>query len=419
MADSKTVIDRVMQFTEQSTHPMEWYFPSFGYGHAGIAVLHVLAAAAAPDEEERTRSMETGFTFIREAVAGTRAQPLQAPGMFSGTSGLALCVAACAEAEPRFWPSVHRLHDQLAAQAIGMSLPRVERQVSDSDYDMITGAAGILAYLCSITAPGDALRAAIDHVLDYLVWLSEPPRDLTLTRRWLIDPQFCVQPGRDPDDFPGGYLNLGMAHGIPGVLAALAAAWRAGHRRPGHEQALRRIVDWLLQVRRDDAHGPVWATDIPVAATGEEVRPDNPQDQVAWCYGTAGVALSLLVASEALDDPGLHAVACESFAAVLRRTTVSASHSSTFCHGLAGVLAICLEFAAAGSATAREHAPRLLSELLSEADPELPLVFRDQEEPGTFVDSPALLTGSTGVALTLLASVSPVRPAWLRAFLVR
>ncbi|MGO1051901.1 lanthionine synthetase C family protein [Crossiella sp. CA198] len=408
-----------MRFTEQTKHPMEWYFPSFGYGHAGIALLHVHASAAAPNAVESARSLSAGFAFIREAVAGTQAQPLLAPGVFSGTGGLALCVAGCAEAEPRFAPSLGRLHDQFAAQIADLDLPMVERAVSDSDYDMISGAAGTLAYLCSIAEPDQALHTAADKLLDYLIWLSAPPRDLTLTRRWLIAPELCAPLGRDPREFPGGYLNLGMAHGIPGAVAALAVAWQRGLRRPGQEQAIRRMTDWLLAVRRADPHGPVWATEIPVAATGEEVRPNHPHDQIAWCYGTAGVAVSLLAVADALGDAALRTAAMAAFEGVLRRSAAEPVLSPTFCHGVAGLLAICLEFATAGSALAREHTPRLLTELLGHADPANPLVFRDEEEPGVFVDSPALLTGSTGVALTLLAAVSPVRPSWLTAFLVR
>ncbi|MGW0523602.1 lanthionine synthetase C family protein [Crossiella sp. NPDC003009] len=418
-ADSAEVIDHVMRFTEQTMHPMEWYLPSFGYGHAGIALLHVHAAAVAPNEVESARSLAAGFAFIREAVAGTQVQPLLAPGVFSGTGGLALCVAGCVEAEPRFAPSLRRLHEQFAAQVAELELPMAERAVSDSDYDLITGAAGTLAYLCSIPDPDESLRAAAQRLLDYLIWLSEPPRDLTITRRWLISPELCAPLGRDPREFPGGYLNLGLSHGIPGAVAALAVARQRGHRRPGQLAAIRRMVDWLLEVGRADEHGPVWATEIPVAGSGEEVRPNQPNDQIGWCYGTAGVAVSLLAASEALGDAELRAAAFEAFEGVLRRSEERPALSPTFCHGVAGVLAICLEFAAAGSEPAREHTPRLLAELLSHADPAHPLVFRDQEEPGLFVDCPGLLTGSTGVALTLLAAISPARPTWLTAFLAR
>ncbi|MGW0523693.1 lanthionine synthetase C family protein [Crossiella sp. NPDC003009] len=419
MADPAAVVAQVLRFTEQTKHPMEWCYPSFSHGHAGLALLHVHAAAAAPGEAERDRSLETGFAFLREAFAGTQVQPLEGPSVFSGTSGLALCVAGCAEFEPRFRPSLGRLHDQLTAQLAELAPPRVERGVSDSDYDMISGAAGVLAYLCSVPEPEQALRTAAHELLDYLIWLGEPPRDLTLTRRWLIAPELCAPLGEHSRDYPGGYLNLGMAHGIPGAVAALAVAWQRGLRRPGQQEALRRMTDWLLEVRRADEHGPVWPTEIPAEVTGAEIRPSAPRDQLAWCYGSAGVAVSLLAAGDALGDGGLRTAAIEAFDAVLRRSAAVGVPSPTFCHGLAGLLAISMEFAAAGSPLARERTPELLDELLRLADPALPLVFRDREEPDNLVDGPGVLSGSPGVALTLLAALSPRRPSWLHAFLVR
>ncbi|MBP2479189.1 lantibiotic modifying enzyme [Crossiella equi] len=418
--DSARVVEHVLTATEQATHPMGWYHPGFAHGHAGIALLHAHAAEAALDEATRDRSRELAFAFIREAVQGTQVEPLESPGVFSGTSGLALCLAECVAVEPRFAPSLDRLHDKLAGQVADLPLPQVERGVADSDYDMITGAAGTLSYLGAVGRPGARLTAAVHRLVDYLIWLGEPPRDLTLTRRWLIMPEQCAPLGRDARDYPGGYLNLGMAHGIPGALAALASAWLAGHRRPGHERAMRLMTEWVLQVRREDGYGSVWPSDVPVARTGEEVRPGEPRDQVAWCYGTAGVAVALLTVADALADPGLRRVAIESFEAVLRRTLDNPFLSPTFCHGTAGVLAMCLEFAhRTDSALAREHVPVLLHGLLDLADPGSPLVYRDQEEPGVFVDSPSVLSGSAGVALTLLAATSAQRPSWFRAFLTR
>ncbi|MGW0521836.1 lanthionine synthetase C family protein [Crossiella sp. NPDC003009] len=414
-ADPESVIDLVMASAEQAVHPYGWSYPGFAHGHAGLALLHVLAAEAAPDEPGRRGALDTAFTYIREAVAGTAGTPLAEPGLLSGTSGLALALAACVRAEERFGPSLDRLHEKLAAQVMDLPLPTVERGVSDSDYDMVSGAAGTLSYLCGIDSPCPAVRAAADRLVDYLVWLGEPPRDLSLTRRWLISPEQC----RGERDHPYGHLNVGLAHGIPGPLAALATAWLAGYRRPGQEAALRGVLEWVLAIRRADGHGPVWPSEVPIDDTGAEVRPSEPLDQIAWCYGTAGVAVALLPVAEALGEESLRALAVASFEAVLRRLPERASFSPTFCHGLAGVLVLCLEFAAHGSELAAAETPRVLELLLELADPDLPVLFRDEEEPGVFVDSPSLLSGSTGIALALLAATAPRRPSWFRAFLTR
>ncbi|MGO1052943.1 lanthionine synthetase C family protein [Crossiella sp. CA198] len=414
-ADPERVIDLVMAAAEQAVHPNGWAYHGFAHGHAGLALVQVLAAEAAAEQADRHAALAAAFTYIREAVAGTAGTPLTEPGVLSGTSGLALGLAACVRAEPRFGPSLDRLHEQLAAQVLDLPLPRVEREVSDVDYDMVSGAAGILSYLCGIADPGPAVRAAAEHLVDYLVWLGAPPRDLTLTRRWLITPDLC----RSDRDYPNGHLNVGLAHGIPGPLAALATAWLAGYQRPGQETALRLTLGWVQALRRTDEHGPVWPSEVPIDDTGAETRPSQPADQIAWCYGTAGVAVALLPVAEALGDDSLRALAVASFEAVLGRFAEHPVQSPTFCHGIAGVLVLCLEFAAHGSALAADWTPRLLELLLAQADPELPVLFRDQEKPGVFVDSPSLLSGSAGIALALLAATAPRRPSWFRAFLTR
>ncbi|MET9266714.1 lanthionine synthetase C family protein [Amycolatopsis sp. NPDC004079] len=419
LSDPDRLLDLIVDSADQSEHPMAWQFPAFAHGHAGVALVHLHAAQAAATEAEGEALRQAAFDRVREAFTGTRAEPLDSPSLFAGIAGLALVLTDFAAYEARFEPSLERLHAQLAAKIAEQTPKRVERAVADSDYDMISGAAGVLAYLCSVPEPSEELRIAGGRLADYLIWLGEPPADPSLHWRWLVAPEFVPPAARYRAGYPGGYLNVGLSHGLPGVVAALAAAWRTGIRRPGHLAALGRMIDWLMGVRTADEDGPMWPADIPVDAAGACV-PVSGHDQLSWCYGTAGVSAALLAAADALDDDALRASAVESFEAVLKRTEHSPITSPTLCHGMAGVLLICLDFAArTDSATASEAVPVLLTKLLAFADPDRPLLFADEEISENLVDSPALLSGASGVALTLLTAVAVRRPAWLRAFLTR
>ena len=420
LVDTDRVLESVVGSAEKAAHPTGWYFPGFAHGHAGLALVPLHTARVAGTDSERAALLDTAFGFIRDAFTGTRAEPLDSASIFFGISGLALALTDFAAKEPRFRPSLDRLHGQLAEKVVADNPPRVERGVVDSDYDMVSGAAGVLAYLSSVDDPGNGIRDAAACLVDYLIWLGEPPDDPTLRWRWLIAPEHSPSSMRGRAEYAGGYLNLGMSHGIPGVIAALAAAWRAGYRRPGHEAALERMIDWVLSVRCFDEIGPMWPADVPLGDVGVRLGDVGQHDQLAWCYGTAGVSAGLLLAADAVGDDRLRRVAIEAFEAVLLRTRHTPITSATLCHGMAGVLAICLEFAAVtSSARAREFVPVLLADLIAFADRDRPLVFVDEDEPGNRVDSPALLTGASGVALTLLAAVAPCRPVWLRAFLAR
>ncbi|MFC5827871.1 lanthionine synthetase C family protein [Nonomuraea insulae] len=396
----------------QATYPAGWFRPGLSYGHAGLALLRLEAARAGIGEAE------AAYDFLREAVASTGSEPLESAGLFGGTAGLALVMAECAREEPRFGPSLDRLHDQLARQVRGTPWPRVERGIADEHYDLISGAAGILAYLASVERPGAEVRGAAEELADYLIWLSRPADGAGTPRRWLLTPDFYPPLDSYHELYPHGYLNLGLSHGVPGMAAALAAAWRAGIRRPGMEAGIEALTSWIRGAHRRDEHGPLWPDGIAIDSGGAELPARDHCDQIAWCYGTAGVSASLLTVATCTDDAELRGAAVEAFEAVLRRTRKTACLSPTLCHGHAGILLLCLEFADV-SEHARAMAPVLLDELIAYADPARPLLFADQERAGVFVDDPSLLTGATGVALVLLAAAAERRPGWFLAFTAR
>src|SRR6185369_7304354 len=84
---------------------------------------------------------------------------------------------------------------------------------------------------------------------------------------------------------PEGYTNLGLAHGVPGVIAILARYITAGVDVARARVLLEAGVDYLRYV--------AWLPSQP-----------NSQARVAWCYGDLGVAIALMSAGTALgrDD---------------------------------------------------------------------------------------------------------------------
>jgi hypothetical protein len=146
---------------------------------------------------------------------------------------------------------------------------------------------------------------------------------------------------------------------------------------------------------------------------------DGPS-RCAWCYGSPGIARALWLAGEALDRNDYRDLAVSAMQAVFRRpVAVRCIGSPTFCHGVAGLLAIALRFShdLGGTAFSGEIAS-LVQQLLDSYDPESLLGFRHLETRDTEMDQPGLLEGSPGVALALLASATNVEPTWDRLFLL-
>jgi hypothetical protein len=102
------------------------------------------------------------------------------------------------------------------------------------EYDLISGLTGLgLYHLVRHGSAGSGMTAA---VLDYLVALAEAvyQRGESLPGWWS-----GTGPAGTPDPaWPGGHLNLGMAHGIAGVLALLSGAMRVGIQVDGHAKAV-------------------------------------------------------------------------------------------------------------------------------------------------------------------------------------
>ncbi|WP_149183592.1 lanthionine synthetase LanC family protein [Streptomyces sp. TRM49041] len=364
-----------------------WAGASLSEGHAGLALLHLHAARTAKRAEERERSFERGFSFVRAAFSATLENPLDHPGLFDGTAGLAFVLRDASLDEARFLPSLARLHEKLCRQVLDIDPPRRVGAVSDHDYDLVYGAAGVLGQLCSVQPGAPLAERARERCLQYLLWVGHD-------QRWAVR----------------GSLDTGMSHGAAGIAAALAAAWRHGHRLPGQRLVMDELVAWLLEVG-GGGRRLQWPRSVP--ADAHEAVP-------AWCHGTGGVAAGLLAVATATGDRGLEARAFAALDGLLDRVADGdLPRSPTVCHGLAGLVALAHEFASRGSVGAARALPRLAERLIDAADPGLPLVYRDHETTGHIVDNPGLLTGAAGVALTLRALATGHRPSWWKALFLQ
>ncbi|CAM5489853.1 Nisin biosynthesis protein NisC [Streptomyces xanthochromogenes] len=405
-----------------SANEFLWGGVSLLAGETGTALTFRYAARAMPHEADHWNDLAQ--QRLAAVVRATHDEPVDEPGMAGGTAGLALALADFAADDPRYTPALTALDTQLAAQMA--ELPPGHTTSGDGvafdAYDAVSGLSGILGHLATTPTArlpeGAAVRAAAEQLTAELVALSG-------TRTAEGRPAWYVPPRHYPldsyrEEFPYGYVNLGLAHGIPAVLSALAIALRAGDRTPRLVETVRRIADYVVGVSFDDEWGRNWPTGVPLDASGAQRTTGLTRARAAWCYGAPGIAAALLNAAEALDDPELQDVAVDAYEAVLRRFEASDGFPSpTLCHGAAGLVVIGAEFARrTDSPRLRSSLAGLTDHLLDHCDPELPLVVRELESPGVQLDSPGILGGADGVALALWAVASPVEPRWARALLI-
>jgi lantibiotic modifying enzyme len=289
-------------------------------------------------------------------------------------------------------PGVHALADRVAA---------VRQGIANADYDVVSGVSGMVAGLLPRRCEAEVSRA-LDSCIDALVALAEPAEP----PRWLTPPGLTADRGM-LGIHPRGHLNLGMAHGVPGIIAALAMAHRCGMRRKGMEAALARLAAWVNSCRVDDEWGPNW----PSAVSAPPAVPATRPCRGAWCYGAPGIASALWIASEILSDGELADLAIEAILAVHRRPANARNiDSPTVCHGIAGLLQVTRRLAnSSGDPQLLRAADSVLEAVLDAEELDSIMGYRNLEPGGWPVDHPGLLDGSVGVLLALLDVTADTR----------
>jgi hypothetical protein len=190
----------------------------------------------------------------------------------------------------------------------------------------------------------------------------------------------------------------------------MSVALTAGAEVDGQRDAVHRTADAIAGAQLSDR----WGATFPiVAGIGSDAIEPTP-GRNAWCYGPPGVARALWLAGTAVDREDLCDLAVETMLAVGRRPVGERRiDSPTLCHGVAGLLAITLRFAADTrrpefGAAARDLARRLVDAF----EPETTFGYRNLEPSGSRIDHPGVLDGAAGVALVLLAAAASVEPRW-------
>jgi len=451
LADRTLVTEAAQNAAQTMGRPVWEPGGSLYAGAAGSALAFGYAARACPEASDHWWA--EARDWLRLTADSTQDDPVSFPSLSNGTAGVALAVAG-SDPDGRYARTLRGLHSQLAEQVVQYGTPG-ERGLAFWDYDVIDGPAGILGYLSLHTADSTARRVATRIIERFVVdWDSVDPRtgddrarpgrreqDTALGELhtpdwtpWRIQRENYPPRQAEHEFYPYGYVDLGLAHGIPGPLAALSHAWLAGLRVPGLLEAVRALAEQIVAASQWGDHGRDWPRVLPFDESGAVAPHMSRRSDPVYCYGSPGVASALLDAADALDDDALRAIAVEGFEAALRRRQDgSPSLFPGLCHGDAGFLMICLKFVTqTGSTAARNALVGLVDGLLSRCDPRQDLFVQNHVSPrdampgsplasateGTWIDSPGLLEGSTGVALTLLSAATAVPPRWARALLI-
>lgn len=353
--------------------------PRLASGHAGLALFFAYLGAARACEETSDRALAA----LDRSIAGL-AESLLPPSLYSGFSGIGWAAEHLAR-------ELFEMEDDLSAD-LEEALREILSSAGSLQFELINGLSGFGVYLIErLPRPGaaellgrivDRLAATAEESESGIAWFTPP--------EWIPD----VQKSARPD----GCYNLGVSHGVPGVLGFLAAARRAGLGDGRIAHLAEGTVRWLLRQKLPESARSVFASSF---APGEAPAPAH----TAWCYGDIGVAAVLLSAARAFGRADWQEEALAIARLAARRSPGAAGiREAGLCHGTAGLAQIFNRFhQATGDGEMKEAA--------------LAWCRRTLEMERSWQAEPGFLLGAAGVGLALLAAVSSVEPAWDRVLL--
>jgi lantibiotic modifying enzyme len=373
--------------------------PALAGGTFGLAVLSAYLQKAGLAEVDGTTEQLYGF-----AVEAGMAKDLDA-SLYSGLAGLG-------------WATQH-LREHLVGTNADEICDEVDETLAEmllgspwtGEYDLISGLVGLGVYaLERMPRPGaiTILERVIDHLFEAVVEQSDG-------MTWWTDPKLLIPETRER--CPRGYYNLGLAHGLPGVITLLGQVCAAGVAVSKARLLLNGAVRWLLAQQPNDGSGFTHWID--------PASPDAPKPaRLAWCYGDPGIAIALLGAARCVDDPALECAALAiAHRAAARPPEQAGVKDAGLCHGAAGLGHIFNRlFQATGDEALADASRYWFVQTLNMRHSEGGIAGFAAFKPDRcgkerWVDSPDLLEGAAGVALALLAATTSVEPNWDRMLL--
>lgn len=359
--------------------------PGFNAGHAGRAVLGVHLARTGDDEagDRAVDALERALDTVDR---------IPHPWFLDGLAGVAWTAAHLADLvdiDEETFGGLDRLIGRILA---------ADRW--EHEWEYVLGLTGLGVY--ALERPGPPGDAMLDRIVAHLAARGERTADRVTWR----SPPTLLQLEEHRRQNPDGYYNLGLAHGVVGVIILLAEATTRGV--AGAPDLLTGAVAWLREM---DSGEPRRRFPIMIARGIE-----HGHQRDGWCYGDQAAAVALVRAGQVLGDPSAIEQGRSVALAVARREPTMALDPA-FCHGALGRAHMFNRLAqATGDEEIAAAARRWYHETLDlRAEGSGVGGFRF---PEGLSEAASVLTGSTGVALGLLAAASSVEPGWDRAFLV-
>ncbi|HMV49146.1 MAG TPA: lanthionine synthetase C family protein [Blastocatellia bacterium] len=375
---------------------------------ANLALFYGYLSQAWPEESEAEMYAECAFDYLNRAIDRASAG-LHHDHLCGGYAGLGWVIA---NLSGKLLASEESENCE-AVDDIVIELLR--RSQGPLHHELLYGLAGLGVYALE-RLPHVAGLEILQMVLSRLAESAERCGD-GLT--WFTPAERLPEWQREI--CPNGYYNLGLAHGVPGVLPVLARACEVRETRGQAWELLNGAQAWLQSRQMRDGQGTYL-----VHWLAPEVEPEP--GRIAWCYGALGAATAWLDAARCVGRADWQRDALALVRREARKPIAgSGIHDACLCHGTSGNAHIFNRvYQATGEDSFRQAALRWYEHTLA---------LRHQEETGAglggfqmwepkedgtpgWANRPDFLDGVAGTGLALLAACTDYEPQWDRLLAV-
>lgn len=278
-------------------------------------------------------------------------------------------------------------------------------------YDVIYGLSGFARYVLKRSLHSEQLSEIIYFIQDdiYRVYNIQKKNCIEMngfaTNRYLFDEKTNTYYWSNDYSY-----NIGMAHGIPGIISVLSLICIKGKINQNGMYVLKELVKFMLDISEK--------ADKRLLPSELELNYESTSSwrcaRCAWCYGNPGVAASMHLASKALKSQTIKDAQSKLISNIgnseFSKWMIS---SPMLCHGFAGVLEILLRV---GEYEIIQDFD-LIDKIIECINYNKKYCFYNNHF-GNIKDTCGFLEGSTGIVLTLLNFINKDEPSWDQVLLL-
>jgi hypothetical protein len=415
MKDPEAVKASTFDLASRNPDPIYPDFPSWNdlslaEGYPSLLLLFSTLRQHGFVDESKEDTIHRYVLKIKEALEDNGCDNFS---LFTGVSGICFALQQASCEGTRYQRMLNGLHDYLLKNIEKVFLEPIRCNIDHNLpsfaylYDPIQGICGIGRYLLeNLSIPH--FYEVTQNIVQVLVKLSLP---LKINRKnipgWYSPPNDPFNANNESLS-PKGHFNLGLAHGITGILAFLAISFARGIQVKGQEEAMRRMINWIREKSFSENNTIHWPCNVSWEEEIEKKSSTNLSSRDAWCYGVPGIARTLFLAGKVLKDNELKSFASRAFRGVFCRSQNEwGLPGPMLCHGIAGLLLITREMAKEQECEDLTCKVQELEQILfTFYNPDFLFGFKEIEpckNGGTAqINKAGFLGGATGVLLTLL-----------------